>query len=144
LKRAKWPGRLEWHRGQPAFLFDAAHNATGCETLARYLDDLEFPGRVVLLFGAMRDKDHRRMLAAFDGRVERRIYTAPELTRSERPERLAKIREGTVARSIRDAVARAKRAAGPNGLVVVAGSIFLLAEIRALVKNVPTDPPIAL
>jgi len=144
LKRAKWPGRLEWHRGQPAFLFDAAHNATGCETLARYLDELEFPGRRVLLFGAMRDKDHRRMLAAFDGRVERRIYTAPELTRSERPERLAKIREGTVARSIRDAVARAKRAAGPNGLVVAAGSIFLLAEVRALVKNVPTDPPIAM
>ena len=144
LKRARWPGRLEWHRGQPAFLFDAAHNATGCDTLARYLDDLEFPGRVVLLFGAMQDKDHRRMLAAFDGRVDRRIYAAPELARSERPARLAKIRKGTVARSIRDAVARAKRAAGPNGLVVVAGSIFLLAETRALVKNVPTDPPIAM
>ncbi len=144
LKRARWPGRLEWHRGQPAFLFDAAHNATGCDTLARYLDDLEFPGRVVLLFGAMHDKDHRRMLAAFDGRVDRRIYAAPELARSARPERLAKIREGTIARSTRDAVARAKRAAGPNGLVVVAGSIFLLAEARALVKNVPTDPPIAM
>ena len=144
LKRARWPGRLEWHRGQPAFLFDAAHNATGCDTLARYLDGLEFPGRVVLLFGAMQDKDHRRMLAAFDGRVDRRIYAAPELARSERPARLAKIRKGTVARSIRDAVARAKRAAGPNGLVVVAGSIFLLAETRALVKNVPTDPPIAM
>ncbi|MBW2224900.1 MAG: bifunctional folylpolyglutamate synthase/dihydrofolate synthase [Deltaproteobacteria bacterium] len=144
LKRARWPGRLEWHRGQPAFLFDAAHNATGCDTLARYLDDLEFPGRVVLLFGAMHDKDHRRMLAAFDGRVDRRIYAAPELARSEGPERLAKIRKGTVARSIRDAVARAKRAAGPDGLVVVAGSIFLLAETRALVKNVPTDPPIAM
>ena len=74
----------------------------------------------------------------------RRIYAAPELARSERPERLAKIRQGTVARSIRDAVARAKRAAGPDGLVVVAGSIFLLAETRALVKNVPTDPPIAM
>ncbi|RLB49492.1 MAG: bifunctional folylpolyglutamate synthase/dihydrofolate synthase [Deltaproteobacteria bacterium] len=144
LKRARWPGRLEWHRGQPAFLFDAAHNATGCDTLARYLDDLEFPGRVVLLFGAMHDKDHRRMLAAFDGRVDRRIYAAPELARSEGPERLAKIRKGTVARSIRDAVARAQRAAGPDGLVVVAGSIFLLAETRALVKNVPTDPPIAM
>jgi len=144
LKRARWPGRLEWHRGQPAFLFDAAHNATGCDTLARYLDDLDFPGRVVLLFGAMQDKDHRRMLAAFDGRVDRRIYAAPELARSERPARLANIRKGTVARSIRDAVARAKRAAGPNGLVVVAGSIFLLAETRALVKNVPTDPPIAM
>jgi len=144
LKRAKWPGRLEWHSGHPAFLFDAAHNATGCETLARYLDEREFPGRVVLLFGAMRDKDHRRMLAAFDGRVDRRIYTAPEIDRSEPPARLAKLRDGTVARSVRDAVARAKRAAGPNGLVVTAGSIFLVSEVRALVKNVRTDPPIAL
>jgi dihydrofolate synthase/folylpolyglutamate synthase len=144
LKRAKWPGRLEWHRGSPAFLFDAAHNASGCETLARYLDDLEFPGRVVLLFGAMRDKDHRRMLAAFDGRVDRRVYAAPAVNRSEPPERLPKIRQGTAARTVRDAVARAKRAAGPSGLVVVAGSIFLVSEVRALVKNVRTDPPIPL
>ncbi len=144
LKRAKWPGRLEWHRGHPSFLFDAAHNAAGCETLARYLDELEVSGRVVLLFGAMRDKDHRRMLAAFDGRVDRRVYASPGVHRSESPERLAKLREGTVSRSIRDAVTRAKRAAGPEGLVVVAGSIFLVAEARALVKNVRTDPPIAM
>jgi dihydrofolate synthase/folylpolyglutamate synthase len=144
LRRAKWPGRLEWHRGQPAFLFDAAHNASGCETLARYLDELEHPDRVVLLFGAMRDKDHRGMLAAFDGRVDRRIYAAPAIYRSEPPGRLAKIRAGTIARSVRDAVARAKRAAGANGLVVVAGSIFLVSEARALVKNIRTDPPIAL
>ncbi len=144
FRRAKWPGRLEWHRGTPAFLFDAAHNASGCGTLARYLDNVAFPGRVVLLFGAMRDKDHRRMLAAFDGKVERRIYAAPSVYRSEHPERLARIRPGTVARSVRDAVARAKRAAGPNGLVVTAGSIFLVSEARALVKNVRTDPPIAM
>ena len=144
LKRAKWPGRLEWHRGHPSFLFDAAHNVSGCETLARYLDDLEFPGRVVLLFGAMRDKDHRRMLAAFDGRVDRCVYAAPKIDRAEPPGRLAKLREGTVARSARDAIARAKRAAGPNGLVVAAGSIFLISEVRALVKNIRTDPPIAM
>jgi dihydrofolate synthase/folylpolyglutamate synthase len=142
LRRAKWPGRLEWHRGRPAFLFDAAHNTTGCQTLVRYLDDLAYPGKVVLLFGAMREKDHRGMLAAFDGRVDRRIYAAPSVYRSEAPSRLARIRKGTVARSVRDALARAKRSAGPHGLVVVAGSIFLLAEARALVKNIRTDPPI--
>jgi dihydrofolate synthase/folylpolyglutamate synthase len=144
LRRAKWPGRLEWHRGSPAFLFDAAHNVSGCETLARYLDELNHPGRVVLLFGAMRDKDHRAMLSAFDERVDRRVYAAPAIYRSEPPARLAKIREGTVGRSVRDAVARARRAAGADGLVVVAGSIFLVSEARALVKNVRTDPPIAM
>ena len=144
LKRAKWPGRLERHRGKPAFLFDAAHNAAGCETLSRYLDELGHRGKVVLLFGAMRDKDHRRMLAAFDGRVDRRVYATSGIYRSESPARFAKIREGSVARSVRDAVARAKRAAGPDGLVVVAGSIFLVSEVRAIVKNVRTDPPIAM
>ncbi len=144
LRRARWPGRLEWHRGQPSFLFDAAHNASGCLTLASYLHELEFPGRVVLLFGAMRDKDHRRMLSAFDGLVARRVYAAPSVHRSARPERLARIRLGTVARSVRDAVARAKRAAGPDGLVVTAGSIFLVSEARALVTNARTDPPIAM
>jgi dihydrofolate synthase/folylpolyglutamate synthase len=144
LKKANWPGRLEWHRGEPSFLFDAAHNASGCETLVRYLDTLEPSGRVVLLFGAMRDKNHQRMLAAFDGRVDHRVYAAPSVHRSESPAVFAKLREGTVARSVRDAVSRAKRAAGSNGLVVVAGSIFLLAEVRGLVKNVRTDPPIAM
>jgi dihydrofolate synthase/folylpolyglutamate synthase len=144
LKRAKWPGRLEWHRGHPSFLFDAAHNAAGCETLARYLDELEVSGKVVLLFGAMRDKDHRRMLAAFDGRVDRRVYASPGVHRAEFPERFARIRKGTLSRSVRDAVDRAQRAAGPDGLVVVAGSIFLVAEARALVKDVRTDPPIAM
>ena len=142
LKRAKWAGRLEWHGGHPAFLFDAAHNAAGCETLAQYLDELEFPGRVVLLFGAMQDKDHRRMLAAFDGRVDRRVYSSAAVHRSDSAARFARIRSGTVSRSVRDAVSRARRAAGPDGLVVVAGSIFLVAEARALVKNVRTDPPI--
>lgn len=144
LRRSKWPGRLEWHPGNPAFLFDAAHNASGCETLGRYLEELDFQGRVVLLFGAMRDKDHRRMLAAFDGRVERRIYVAPSVYRSARPEHFERLRTGTVARSVRDAVNRARRAAGPDGLVVIAGSIFLVSEARALVKNVRTDPPIAM
>lgn len=144
LERVKWPGRLEWVPGRPSFLFDAAHNAAGCETLAFHLEDLRFPGRVVLLFGAMRDKDHRRMLASFDGLVDRRVYAAPPIPRSERPERLARIREGITAKSARDAVARARRAAGPGGLVVVAGSIFLVSEARGIVKNVRTDPPIAM
>jgi dihydrofolate synthase/folylpolyglutamate synthase len=144
LHRAKWPGRLEWHSGQPAFLFDAAHNADGCRTLGAYLDDLAFPGRVVLLFGTMKDKDHRRMLEAFDNRVARRVYATPNTRRAANPERLARVREGTVARSVRDGLSRAKRAAGPHGLVVVAGSIFLVAETRGLVKGVRTDPLIAM
>ena len=144
LRLAKWPGRLEWCQGNPTFLFDAAHNASGCEALGHYLDDLAFPSKVVLLFGAMRDKDHRRMLAAFDDRVGKRVYVSSAVARSQRPERFAALRDGSVARSVRDGLARARRAAGQDGLVVVAGSVFVVSEVRALVKNTRTDPPIAM
>ena len=142
LLRAKWPGRLEWCPGKPAFLFDAAHNAAGCERLGEHLQEMKIDRKVVLLFGASKDKDHRKMLAAFDSLVDRRVYVTPNVRRAERAERLASIRPATIARSVRDGVSRARRAAGNGGLVVVAGSIFLVSEARALVKGVRTDPPI--
>jgi dihydrofolate synthase/folylpolyglutamate synthase len=144
LRNAKWPGRLELHKGQPSFLFDAAHNAAGCAALVSHLDSLNWPGPIVLLFAAMKDKRHDRMLAAFDGTVAQRVYVAPAIERATAPARLAELRPGTVARSVRDGLARAQRAAGPDGLVVVAGSIFLVSEVRALVKGVRTDPIIAM
>ncbi len=144
LRLAKWPGRLEWHTGRPAFLFDAAHNAAGCRTLAGYLEELAFPGRVVLLFGAMKDKDHSAMIQAFDEVADRFVFAASDMRRAESPDRLSNIQKGAVARSVRDGLTRAKRAAGPDGLVVVAGSIFLVAEARGLIKGVRTDPPIAM
>jgi dihydrofolate synthase/folylpolyglutamate synthase len=144
LRNAKWPGRLELHKGQPSFLFDAAHNAAGCAALVSHLDSLNWPGPIVLLFAAMKDKRHDRMLAAFDGTIAQRVYVAPAIERATAPARLAELRPGTVARSVRDGLARAQRAAGPDGLVVVAGSIFLVSEVRALVKGVRTDPVIAM
>ena len=82
LAEVRWPGRLEWVDGAPAFLFDAAHNADGCATLAAHLRSLAFSGPVVLLFGAMSDKDHARMLASFDGLVDARVYAIPPIPRA--------------------------------------------------------------
>ncbi|MEM7138951.1 MAG: folylpolyglutamate synthase/dihydrofolate synthase family protein [Myxococcota bacterium] len=144
FRRARWPGRLEVHRGRPAFLFDAAHNAAGCQTLAAHLEEFAPKGRVALLFGAMEDKDHAAMLRAFDGLVDRVVYVRPEMRRAADPSALRGIREGTIARSVRDGLSRAKRAAGPQGWVVVAGSIFVVAKARAIVKNLRSDPPIAM
>ena len=92
----------------------------------------------------MADKDHEAMLAAFDGLVQRRIYALPEMHRAADPADFVRHREGTVARSVKDGLARARRAAGEEGLVVVAGSVFLVAAVRALVKGARSDPPIAM
>ena len=144
LARTRWPGRLEWHKGRPSFLFDAAHNAEGCRRLAEHLAEVGWDGPVVLLFGAMHGKDHRRMLAAFDGRVTHRVYAAPRVHRAAPVETFSNIRRGRTARSLPEGLRIAKEKAGPSGVVVVAGSVFLVSEIRALVKGIRTDPPIAM
>jgi hypothetical protein len=41
---------------------------------------------------------------------------------------------------VADALARARRAARPGGEVIVAGSIFLVAEARARVLGLRADP----
>lgn len=153
LAKARWPGRLERYRppgGQrPRFLFDCAHNPDGCAALAEHLRAMvsgqRARGRVVLLFGALADKDYEAMLGSFDGLVDRRVYAIPKMPRA--PESAAvftAVRDGLVARSVREGVAKAERAAGPDGLVVVAGSIFLVQEARALVRELRADPSVGL
>jgi len=144
LARSRWPGRLEYMRGRPSFVFDAAHNVDGAEALVRYLEQ-EDPwrtgaGRRVLVFSAMADKRYPQMLAALAPSFDRIIYCAPPIRRAAEPRLLSRAQPGRVARSVADAIARARRAAGEGGEVVVAGSIFLVADARALVTGARTDP----
>ncbi|MEO0324003.1 MAG: folylpolyglutamate synthase/dihydrofolate synthase family protein [Myxococcota bacterium] len=145
LRGARWAGRAERVRvpGGPDFLFDAGHNPQGCAAAAALLP--RPPTRkTVLLFGALADKDHEGMLAAFDGRVQRRVYATPGMRRAADVTAFPALRPGTLARSVLDGLARARRMAGPEGLVVVVGSIFLVQEVRAAVLGLRSDPPIAM
>jgi dihydrofolate synthase/folylpolyglutamate synthase len=144
LSEAHWPGRFERIEGAPPFLIDAAHNPAGCEAFARALASSRPPGKTVLLFGALEDKEHGAMLGAFDGLVDERVYAIPAIRRAPDPSVLAAVRPGRVAATVAEGVEAARLAAGPDGLVVVCGSIFLMAEVRARLLGLPEDPKIAL
>jgi dihydrofolate synthase/folylpolyglutamate synthase len=143
LRRVRWPARLEHIAGKPGFLIDAAHNADGCRALAEYLHALPRRRRA-LVFGVMQDKDYREMLRSLAPEVDAVYYAQPSLARAADPLDLDRLLPGTAARSVTDALRRARRDAGANGLVIVAGSIFLAAEARAKLLHVPSDPLIRL
>ncbi len=146
LRDARWPARLEFVPGTPNFLFDAAHNADGCRALAAHLRD-HYSADVrapILLFAALADKQHEEMLAAFDSLVSTRVYSAPNTHRAVSPSELGRIRAGHVVPNPEEALAKAQSLAGDSGLVVVAGSIHFIGEVRAKVLGIPTDPPIAM
>ena len=145
LAGVRWPGRLERaRRGGFTYLFDAAHNLDGCLALAAHLASLPRSGQRVLLFAAMSDKAHAQMLGALAPHFDAIVYTRPATPRAAEPETLASYSPGEPVRAVPAALARAQALAGTSGTVVVAGSIYLLAEARALALGVRTEPPIAM
>lgn len=140
LARTRWPGRLERVPGSPRLLFDAAHNPDGARTLARHLAVSTDRRTTVLVFGAMKDKDYRASLRTLAPHIARVFYPPTRMRRGATYPALNRVLRGTRARNMRDALARARRAAGKYGLVVVTGSIFVVAEARALTLGARSDP----
>jgi len=139
-RRTRWPGRLEWIAGQPPLLLDGAHNPAGARALARYLR-----GRrpFVLLFAAMTDKDVAGLARALFPLAAEVVLTRPRYSRAAEPDDLAR-RAGALAqgahrrRSVFQALALARRLARARGQsvpVVVAGSLFLVGEVKALLER---------
>ena len=145
LRSVRWPGRLEHVRhARVDYLFDAAHNVDGCLALAAHLRTLPRDRPRVLLFAAMSDKDHAQMLGALRPHIDSIVYTRPETARAAEPAALAVHAAGIAVAEVGAALETARHAAGEGGLVVVAGSIYLLGAVRALVLGVRTEPPLAM
>ncbi|HEX7480923.1 MAG TPA: folylpolyglutamate synthase/dihydrofolate synthase family protein [Polyangiales bacterium] len=140
--RVRWPARMERIAGRPAFLLDAAHNPDGCQALARYLaaKATRSKQRRVLVFGVMSDKDYTRMLQILAPCFDYVLYAPPNMQRAASLPDLQHAHAGQGCRDVGAALRRAKRLSGPSGLVVVAGSIFVVAQARARLLGLPSDP----
>ncbi len=139
LTKASWPGRLERtsHRGREVLL-DAAHNPAGARALASYLQEIGWRD-VTLLFGAMRDKDTRGMLAPLAPLCARVVCTTAETPRAATVTELAAAAREVMARdvpvdAIDDPAVALERAAAFGNPVVAAGSIFLIGPLRDILR----------
>jgi len=148
IANVSWPGRLETVVATDgAYLLDGAHNDEGVRALAAELD--RFAQKRVLVFGAMGDKAWRSMAHELSPRFSARVYVAPSASGAGRsaadPTALIALDpEGVVAESVPEALARARALAGHEGLVVVAGSLYLVGEARAFLRGEPRDPQVGL
>jgi dihydrofolate synthase/folylpolyglutamate synthase len=140
VARTRWPGRLEPVSEAPRVLLDGGHNPDGLERVGAELRLLLPGGRLVVVFGAMGDKD----LEAMQERLRRMrpaavVFTAAESagTRAADPQLLVKLwgegAEALVPASA--ALERGRELAGRDGTVLVCGSLYLVGELRpALVR----------
>jgi len=135
LREAVLPGRFELLDGTPPLVLDVAHNTASMEALRAALDDY-FPGRsVVLVFGMIGTHDVVEPAAVIAGRARMAIITEPAHYRSVPAEVLAaEVRQHLEAVEVIPdrlaAVARALAVAGPDDVVCITGSVYLVGDVR--------------
>jgi dihydrofolate synthase/folylpolyglutamate synthase len=142
LAEVKWPGRLEVLGRGPSVVVDGAHNVDSVRVLLEAVDELFDYRRLVLVFGVSTGgisagKDVEGILKLLLPRTKTAIFTKSRHPRATDPQQLAgftKLLDTTIqpllTTSVRDALSQALDLAGPDDLVLVTGSLFVVAEAR--------------
>jgi dihydrofolate synthase / folylpolyglutamate synthase len=136
IGQTRWEGRLETVSRRPLVVLDGAHNVEGAEALAAHIR--ETVGKpVVLIFAAMQDKDIRAMTRILFPLCETVILTRVPYKRSATPEELAAAAPPFKGRvflepDTRKAIRLALAESHGRTPVVIAGSLFLIGEVKRL------------
>ena len=139
FSQVRVPGRLEVVGRGPLTLVDGAHNVAGMTVLASALrEGFSVAGDTVVVLGMLRGRDPSAMLAALaPAGVDLVVACAPVSPRALDAEVVAEAARAlglnvVVAPSVADAVATARAAVPDDGLLVAAGSLYVVAEARQL------------
>ncbi len=133
LEDVRHPGRFE-RAGD--LILDGAHNPAGARALAVALAEQRL--RPVLVTSISADKDVSALVGELRGQVSAIVATRYQQDRALEPEALAAIC-GTPhhAPDLHAAVTLARTLGSP---ILIAGSLFLVGEARALYLGAPVDP----
>jgi len=138
IESAEWPGRLEIISRKPLIIMDGAHNIEGAKALREYLD--EFTGSVsVLIFAVMKGKKIKEISDILFPKADRVIVTRFRFYRAASPEEILsetlhhkhKITcEPDPVQAFRSALCYA----GRTGSILIAGSLYIVGEIKKAVS----------
>ena len=129
-------GRWSRIADTPLTIADTGHNCGGWEHIIANLNRLTHPRKAIVM-GFVADKDLSPVFALLRGlRGDVRLYfSAPTAPRGLRAADLAaKAKadgfDGTEITDVNEALRRARADVGPDGMVLVAGSNFLISDLR--------------
>lgn len=140
LKRARQPGRFEVISEDPLVIIDGAHNEAGAQALQETMAQ-HFAGKKILLVaGILADKEIDSIVKFLTKITDHIIVTEPDNPRKLAAEKLAgHVADfGVAAEVVSDveaAVHRAKELADGYDVILFAGSLYLIGDVRRLWRN---------
>jgi dihydrofolate synthase/folylpolyglutamate synthase len=137
------PGRLQIIARDPLTILDGAHNPEGVSAVVESLGEPFATGRssLVAVLSILDDKDAAGMLKVLLPACDALVFTSshnPRALPAPTLQSLARQLEGPSAEIVRDprvALQRARELAGPAGIVLATGSIYLVADLLAPVSR---------
>jgi dihydrofolate synthase/folylpolyglutamate synthase len=136
-REVRVPGRLQVVDDAPLTLLDGAHNPDGMAALAESLPEIRAGHeRLAAVVSILDDKDAAGMLAALLPCVDALVVTASHNPRALPPPTLQSLArqlngppQSEIVREPRAALRRARELAGPEGVALATGSIYLVADL---------------
>jgi len=136
LGSTRWPGRLEVMRRAPLVVLDGAHNLEAFQGLRHSVKTAFSYRYLVLVLGLLADKALEEILQEIVPLADSVILTTPNSPRAADPWMLQEIVSGLspgpvhVVENISGAVKLALSMARSPDMVLVAGSLYLISDVR--------------
>lgn len=141
LRNASNPGRLELWDTNPKILFDGAHNPAAARALRDYLDEF-IHQPITMIFGAMGDKPLNEITSTLLPAAREVILTELDNPRAATLENLkaaapSGLEQTTVreANSVAEALQIARQVTGPDGLILITGSLYLVGAVQQSIRR---------
>ena len=137
LASTQWEARLEVLQNDPLFLLDGAHNPAGMRVLCQALGKDYSNRRLIFIFGALADKDYRKMLQIIVSLSPKIIITQLKSPRAVQVRDMEKVLKKSgcpviSTENVAKAIERALAMAGSHDVICVAGSLYLAGEVKQI------------
>ena len=140
IAETAWPGRLEKLQSNPDVYLDGAHNPSAARELAAFWEEHLDGRRIWLVFGALRDKAVDEIAGIVFPHAIEVIFTQPRTTRAISVAQLGELTSHhathfTAIAEPEPALEYALERAAPQDAIFVAGSLYLVGQLRHYWKN---------
>ncbi|MBZ5553977.1 MAG: bifunctional folylpolyglutamate synthase/dihydrofolate synthase [Acidobacteriia bacterium] len=144
LGTVRWPGRFERISTRPEIVVDGAHNPAGARALRRVVKDLLRGRKIILIYGAMRDKAIRKVFRQLEPLATQVIFTHPAIHRAATPQEIF-CQAGEpgcpsyLARNLPVALKLARHLARRTSTILITGSLYLVGEAKRILGRGDTE-----
>ncbi len=134
------PGRMQTVFQRPLIILDGGHNE-GCMKALKAMIVENLSGRkITLLMSFMKDKDYEAALKIIAPLCDNIVFTLTDSIRGESPETLSAKAAGycksiECEKSVRAAFDKALSLTADSGALIVAGSFYLVSEVRKFISE---------